>query len=166
MSTITLHSLADYNNGKLISNTFDLDDYSDHDEYQTAVSEWLEELTNTLGELREESIVCDYDDIPKRYVGEDALDSEYWDYKDAIEASYHDSEVFEAAIDCDIPLSDIDEAYAGEHKSDEDFAQELLEDIGTIPRDLPAYVYIDWERTARDIMMDYCDSNGHYFRNL
>jgi len=35
------------------------------------------------------------------------------------------------------------------------YVRELLEDCGDIPRDLPAYVHIDWQRTARDIAVDY-----------
>lgn len=36
-----------------------------------------------------------------------------------------------------------------------DYARELLEDCGTIPRDLPTWVEIDWEATARNVRMDY-----------
>lgn len=39
----------------------------------------------------------------------------------------------------------------------EDYARELLEDIGDIPRDLPHYIEIDWEATARNIRMDYTE---------
>ena len=35
------------------------------------------------------------------------------------------------------------------------YARELLEDCGDIPRDLPAYIQIDWAATARNIRMDY-----------
>ncbi len=35
------------------------------------------------------------------------------------------------------------------------YARELLEDCDVIPADLPAYVHIDWQRTARDIAVDY-----------
>lgn len=63
-------------------------------------------------------------------------------------------------------LDSMQEAYQGEYISDEDFTQELLEETGSIPKDIPAYVYIDWERTANDIMMDYFEIDGHYFRSL
>ena len=63
-------------------------------------------------------------------------------------------------------LDSMQEAYNGEWDSDEDFVQNLLEDCGTIPKDIPHYVYIDWERTARDVMMDYFEIDGHYFRSL
>lgn len=36
-----------------------------------------------------------------------------------------------------------------------DYVQELLEDCGEIPRDLPHYIHIDWEATARNVMVDY-----------
>jgi len=61
---------------------------------------------------------------------------------------------------------DLEESYSGHYDSDEDFTQELLEDTGGLPKDLPAYIYIDWESTARDIMMDYTEEDGYYFRNL
>jgi hypothetical protein len=36
-----------------------------------------------------------------------------------------------------------------------DYTRELLEDCGTIPRDLPWWVEIDWEATARNVRVDY-----------
>lgn len=36
-----------------------------------------------------------------------------------------------------------------------DYAREMLEDCNTIPRDLPSWVEIDWEATARNVRMDY-----------
>jgi hypothetical protein len=36
-----------------------------------------------------------------------------------------------------------------------DYAREMLEDCGTIPRDLPSWVEIDWEATARNVRIDY-----------
>jgi hypothetical protein len=36
-----------------------------------------------------------------------------------------------------------------------DYARELLEDCGTIPRDLPSWVEIDWVATARNVRIDY-----------
>lgn len=36
-----------------------------------------------------------------------------------------------------------------------DYARELLEDCGDIPRDLPHYLEIDWDATARNIRVDY-----------
>ena len=65
---------------------------------------------------------------------------------------------------CAEEITGFTEEDSGAYRDDEDFAQQLLEDIGDIPRNFPFYIHIDWEATARDIMMDYCEHNGHYFR--
>lgn len=77
---------------------------------------------------------------------------------------YYDSEVISAAYYADIQACDIGECYQGEFRSDEEFVEDLLYQCGDIPRNLPSYVHIDWERTARDIMYDYTEFDGHYFR--
>ena len=79
--------------------------------------------------------------------------------------NYYDIDVFKAAYDANIPFESIEDSYAGQWDDDEDFVQTLLEDTGDLPRDLPHYICIDWERTAEAIMMDYTESDGHYFRN-
>jgi len=60
---------------------------------------------------------------------------------------------------------DVEEAYNGEWKSDEDFVQYLCESCG-IYQKISSYIRIDWEGTARDVMMDYSEDGGYYFRNL
>lgn len=39
----------------------------------------------------------------------------------------------------------------------EEYCQELLEDVGDIPKDLPWYIVIDWEATAHNIRQDYSE---------
>lgn len=50
-----------------------------------------------------------------------------------------------------------------------EYVQEMLEDTGEIPRDLPHYIAIDWEKTADNISYDYSidDVGGEswYVRN-
>lgn len=38
-----------------------------------------------------------------------------------------------------------------------DYVQEMLEDCGEIPANLPHYIHIDWESTARDVKVDYSE---------
>ena len=61
---------------------------------------------------------------------------------------------------------DLEESYSGEFDSDEDFVVDLLEGTGEMPTDLPSYIHIDMESTTRDMMYDYSEQNGFYFRNL
>lgn len=59
------------------------------------------------------------------------------------------------------------EAYQGEFRSDIDFAQELADQLGTVNESATWPMNcIDWEQAAREIMYDYFESNGFYFRNL
>ena len=39
----------------------------------------------------------------------------------------------------------------------EQYVQELCEDNGDIPKDLPSYIEIDWEVTANNIKTDYTE---------
>lgn len=87
-----------------------------------------------------------------------------WDIE-AVKA-YIDLGIGDAVKWQDNDLKYFEEAYCGQWVSDEDFVRNLFDDIGIIPKDLPAYIHIDWEWTAKEIMMDYSEENGYYFRNL
>jgi antirestriction protein len=77
-----------------------------------------------------------------------------------------DPEVNQAYIELEgeeyATAEDCAEAYRGQYSSDEEFVQELLEQTA----ELPFYIHIDWEAIARDVMMDYSEYEGYYFRNL
>jgi hypothetical protein len=38
-----------------------------------------------------------------------------------------------------------------------DYCKGLLEDIGTLPRNLPHYIVIDWQETADNLLADYTE---------
>jgi len=38
-----------------------------------------------------------------------------------------------------------------------DYCEELVNDIGDIPRNMPSYIVIDWEATAENIKQDYSE---------
>jgi hypothetical protein len=50
-----------------------------------------------------------------------------------------------------------------------DYCQELVSDIGDLPRDIPGYLVIDWEATADNLKTDYsvCTYQGtdYYYRS-
>ncbi len=70
----------------------------------------------------------------------------------------YSEELIEAALECDISFSDIEEAYQGEYESDHDFAYETANSLYNINEYWP-YTCIDWERAGRELMMDYCEDN-------
>ena len=49
-----------------------------------------------------------------------------------------------------------------------DYCEELVSDIGDMPREIPSYIEIDWEATANNIKLDYSeieiDGDTYYFR--
>lgn len=125
-----------------------------------------------LIDITEDMVEFDFSEIPQFLIGDWDIWNAISEFAEHYYSSFYDVDVFEAAHDCDIQFSYIDECYQGEHDSDEDFVQDWYgvhhnrEVEGWSPRDLPSYIHIDWERTARDIMYDYQESNGHYFRNI
>jgi antirestriction protein len=64
-------------------------------------------------------------------------------------------------------LSYFNESYQGEFKDDKDFARDMAEQLGNIDKYAKwPHNCIDWEHAARELMMDYSDQDGFYFRNL
>lgn len=64
-------------------------------------------------------------------------------------------------------LKDFEESYSGLYSSDEEFAQEQAEETGMLDRDnhWPNNC-IDWKQAAYELMMDYSEQDGYYFRNI
>ncbi len=79
----------------------------------------------------------------------------------------YSEEVIEAALELGISLESVEEAYQGEYRSDVDFAQNLAEDLGAVDKNASwPNNCIDWEKAASELMYDYTEEDGHYFRNL
>lgn len=64
-------------------------------------------------------------------------------------------------------IDGFEEAYSGQFSSDEEFAEEMAENLGLIPKDYTwPHSCIDWEWAASDLMFDYFEVNGYYFRKM
>jgi antirestriction protein len=59
-----------------------------------------------------------------------------------------------------------EEAYEGRYDSDVDFAQEMADSLGADISDEWPGRCIDWTYAARELMYDYFESGGYYFRNI
>ena len=56
--------------------------------------------------------------------------------------------------------------YYGQFNSDEDFAENLMNECGDLPDNDFIIRYIDWTKLARDLMFDYfATDSGYYFRS-
>jgi antirestriction protein len=70
-----------------------------------------------------------------------------------------------AALTGDDDLDDIEEAYEGHYSSDKEFAMDMADNLGAIDRDLSwPHTCIDWEWAADELMQDYMEIYGYYFR--
>jgi antirestriction protein len=164
-ASIYCGTYAKYNNGSLYGKWLNLADYSDYDSLLTAMYELHSD------EADPEFMFQDYECPILEKLGllsECHISKDICDVLEQINYSGHDVEVYEACLDC---LGNIDfqslyeyvnNFYYGEFESDEDFVQWLYEDDTF---NIPNWVVIDWSATARSIMFDYFESNGHYFRS-
>ena len=104
-----------------------------------------------------------FGNVPEEY----ANSKNIWEFAEAFAENDVDVEVIEAGLYCGVSPSDIEEAYQGEYKSDEDFAQEMADQLGAIDKNASWPMNcIDWKFAARELMYDYSSHMGHYFRNL
>jgi antirestriction protein len=147
-----------YNNGSIAGAWVRLDKFQDYDEFL----EYCAELHKD--EADPEFMFQDFENFPEQYYAESAINPDLWDF---LALDDDDRAMFEAYQEAglDGDIEDARNSYHGQFNNDVDFVYDLLEACGDIPKDLPAYIHIDWERTARDIMFDYSEANGYYFRN-
>lgn len=147
--------------GKEILKEIDLTDYSAADEIR---EELADEFPTAYDQEEIDEIqidVTDWQEIPKEYQDLD----EVWDYVTA--CNKHEKEIVDAAIYCGVSLDDIDEAYQGEYSSDEKFARDVADQLGAIDKNTTwPNNCIDWEYAAKELMYDYTEHDGHYFRLL
>jgi antirestriction protein len=157
---------AKYNNGSIKGAWMKLSDYADADEFFAACKELHKDESDP------ELMFQDFECFPKTLYSESMSmeDAEkLYEYVNIPEAdrdmvaAYLDNVGGEFTADM---LSEAEDAYSGQYDSDEDFAQQLAEDIGAVTEGLTwPNNCIDWKHAARELMYDYFESDGYYFRN-
>ncbi|MEA1850188.1 antirestriction protein ArdA [Chryseobacterium sp. MHB01] len=165
--SIYVFTYAKYNNGSLYGKWFNLSNYSNYDELLEAMKELHKD------EHDPEFMLQDYENCSffekLGLIGESYLSNGIFEIAKQINDSSYNIEVFEAYVDCigKIDFQSIYDGimnyYMGEYSDNEIFAQYILEE--NIPESLPDFIYIDWESTSRNLMYDYFESNGHYFKS-
>lgn len=160
-----------YNEGSLFGQWLNLSDYNDFEELIQAMRKLHQD------EQDPEFMIQDWE-CPKfihtmNLISESYLSEDIYEVLEAVGNCDYDQEILDAYVDCygvedtiHELIERVEETYTGEYNTDEDFVQQLLEETGDIPENLPSYIHIDWESTARNIMFDYSTSNNHYFRDI
>ena len=126
----------------LESELYDIENEEDYEDKQNDIDNKLEEIAEKENEIQE----CEFE--YNRYSEELA---ELEALKEEIESS--SDEGFEYGIQL------IHENYI------DDYLDELLEDCGYIPKDLPSWIKIDWQATYDNMKEDYTEIelNGNTF---
>lgn len=177
---IFLTDYASYNNGTQFEfgHWVDLDQFSGASELMEYISSHFEEADekSPIDEFttREEIMITDFEGFPKEFYSECMDFESLYEFFEAVENCYLDYEVIEAyasygAYDIENVaefFEKMEEAYQGQYNSDAKFAEAFAEEIGAVDQNASwPNSYIDWEWAARDLMMDYFESDGHYFRS-
>ena len=107
----------------------------------------------------------DIEGIPNIFYSESSLDSRVWEW---LELDEHEQSIAMNFLECfgdcagDI-FEAAQNAYQGTYDSDSDFAYEMVESLYNLEEPLASY--FDYERYARDLMVDYSSCNGMYFNS-
>ena len=125
------------------------------EETQTQIEEFLE---NTFGWDEDELVA-----FVERF-GEEKFKLYFEEYADMVDdigigvvSSFLNTFDIESVSSCR-------DAYMGCYESGAEFAQQIAEDCGDVPRDMPSWIEIDWEASWENLTYDYVESNdGHIF---
>ena len=61
-------------------------------------------------------------------------------------------------------IGSLSDAYQGQYDSGADFAQNIAEDCGDVPRNMSSWIEIDWKASWDNLSYDYTEgSGGHIF---
>ena len=125
------------------------------EETQTQIEEFLE---NTFGWDEDELVA-----FVERY-GEENFKLYFEEYADMVDdIGIGVVEAFLDVFDID-SISSCRDAYMGCYESGAEFAQQIAEDCGDVPRDLPSWIEIDWKASWDNLDYDYVEcSDGHIF---
>lgn len=158
-----------YNCGSIFGSWLDLTKFEDYDEF-IAVCRYLHR-----DEADPEFMAQDFEGFPREWYTEGFMSREEFDLIKAYgELDESDKEAFEAYMsyrgytsrDDESVFDDFREAYMGEWKSEEDFAEYIADEcdlLHNVPENLR--FYFDWSAYARDLFMcDFHFDGGHVFR--
>lgn len=170
IASVYVGTYAKYNNGDISGEWVNISDYSDAEELLTRFAEIHEDESDPEYMIQDKEGESCILSMINESMSEDEWEKVLEKISD-IEGSHLNIDVISAYCDgfgynlADVDISDIEDAYSGEYDSHEEFAEDMAYQLGyEIPNTWP-HKFIDWEWAARELMYDYVEHNGHYFRN-
>lgn len=166
-ASLYVGTYAKYNNGSLKGQWLKLSDYPDRDSFLEACAELHSDETDP------ELMFQDFQGFPKCWYSESSAPPEIlWEWLELSESEQAAFGVFADNFGGDATIDDFREAYQGVWDSGAAFAENIAEECGEIPKDLPNWIVIDWEASWNcNLRHDYftgTDDSGdlHIFRNI
>ena len=155
MSSICFNELANYNAGRLVYQWFDLDQYSDAEEFSTAFYDWLSACPHPDGGECEEWNVADYEDIPEQLVSGYGFNADqFFEWQ-----NLNDDErlVFEMLTECmgytfADAMSKVDRVGVVHGQRPESYVYDLINECMDLPE--IAVQYFDYKAYARDMVLN------------
>ena len=151
---------AKYNNGSLFGAWLNLSDYSDKEEFYEACRELHKDEEDA------EYMFQDYENFPCKWYSESCFDEVTFDkileYGNMDEEDRYMFDAFTDNYGEGYTIEDVRERFKGKWDSEEEFAEQLLDDC----YDLPEFArrYFDIEQFARDLFAyDYTFCDGYVF---
>jgi hypothetical protein len=145
------------------------------------ITERVEDLRDQRGDLEElreavEEAQGDYNDLQDDEDATEAQREEAGDELAAARKALQEAEAFRETEDGE-ELAKLESllkelcGYGGDHQFDgdwypgmliryshfTDYCMELVQDIGDLPKDIPSYLAIDWDKTADNLRVDYSE---------
>lgn len=177
LDRIYVASLSDYNAGILHGEWLSFDDFSSAGEVWEAIRAMLADSPTAKAEgvPAEEWAIYDYEGFADLHVHEGESIEALWEAHELLE-SLDDPEAFIDYLDnqgqatlsevTESNIANFQEAYRGWYRSKEEFAEELIEEMGLLSNvDELLSRYFDYEAFARDLFMSdyYMTENGYVF---
>ena len=162
---------AKYNNGSIAGEWLNLEDYSDAEEFVQSCKELHKD------EEDPEFMFQDYEGFPECFYSESMSTEEIERLYEFINMDEDDRKLIEMYAEAtgysieDIDIDSARDAFHGTADSEADFAEQIAEECGEIPKDMPSWIVIDWEASWNcNLRYDYNtaeDDNGTiwFFRN-
>jgi len=139
---------AKYNNGSIAGEWIDLEGHDKESFYAACLKLHKDEADPEL-------MFQDFDGFPREYYGESGLDPKIWDWLELDDDEKELLAVYLEHVNQDGTMEEARDAFAGKFDSEEDWAEQFLEDTGSlanVPENLRNY--IDFAAYARDAGYD------------
>jgi len=176
-SKIFLTDYASYNNGSQFEfgHWVDLSDFDSAEDLNEYILNHFEECDeeNPLDSPREEIMITDFAGFPREFYSESMRFDSLYEFFERADSCGYSEDVINAFVsigsysveDVDAFFDALEESYAGEFGSDSAFAEDMAAQTCELPNTWPLNC-IDWDFAARELMYDYSEHDGHYFRSL